>query len=132
MELAGIFEFVSEVIDILGVFTIILGIILGTFRFVKAKIEHPENERNFEFYREDLGRSLLLCLEFLVAADIIRSVAIEPTLQSVTILAIIILIRTFLSITMELEVNGRWPWQKNGNNGVSQNGSSPSNPPDQG
>jgi uncharacterized membrane protein len=54
----------------------------------------------------------LLALEFLVAADIIRSVAIKPSLESVTILAIIILIRTFLSVTMELEVNGRWPWQK--------------------
>ena len=85
---------------------------LGTFRFVKAKIKNPKDERNFESYREDLGRSLLLSLEFLVAADIIRSVAITPPLESVTILGIIILIRTFLSVTMELEVSGRWPWQK--------------------
>lgn len=112
MQLTGIFEIVSEVIDILGVAVIVFGIVTGTIRFAKAKIKHPDNERNFEFYREDLGQSLLLSLEFLVAADIIRSVAIEPTLESVTILAIIILIRTFLSTTMELEVSGHWPWQK--------------------
>ena len=112
MEINTIFEFVSEIIDVLGVSVIVLGIILGTFRFIKAKIKNPEDEHNFEFYREDLGRSLLLSLEFLVAADIIRSVAITPTLESVTILGIIIIIRTFLSVTMELEVSGRWPWQK--------------------
>ena len=112
MEINTIFEVVSELIDVLGVGVIVLGIVLGTFRFVKAKIKNPKDERNFESYREDLGRSLLLSLEFLVAADIIRSVAITPTLESVTILGIIILIRTFLSVTMELEVSGRWPWQK--------------------
>lgn len=112
MKITSIFELVSEIIDILGVTVIVWGIILGTFRFVKTKLQRPPNERGFENYRKDLGRSLLLALEFLVAADIIRSVAIKPTLQSVTILAIIILIRTFLNVTMELEVNGRWPWQK--------------------
>ena len=112
MEINTIFEVVSEMIDVLGVGVIVLGIVLGTLRFVKAKIKNPKDERNFESYREDLGRSLLLSLEFLVAADIIRSVAITPTLESVAILGIIILIRTFLSVTMELEVSGRWPWQK--------------------
>jgi len=112
MDLQPIFEIVAEFIDILGVIVIVIGIIMGTFRFAKSKINDPQNEENFEHYREDLGRSLLLCLEFLVAADIIRSVAITPTLEDVTILAIIILIRTFLSVTMELEVSGRWPWQK--------------------
>ena len=112
MEINTIFEVVSEMIDVLGVGVIVLGIALGTFRFIKAKIKRPNDSGNFEAYREDLGRSLLLSLEFLVAADIIRSVAITPTLQSVSILGIIILIRTFLSVTMELEVSGRWPWQK--------------------
>ena len=112
MEINSIFEIVSEIIDVFGVGVIVLGIVLGTFRFIKAKIKNPADTGSFESYREDLGRSLLLSLEFLVAADIIRSVAITPTLESVTILGIIILIRTFLSVTMELEVNGRWPWQK--------------------
>jgi uncharacterized membrane protein len=61
-----------------------------------------------------LGQSILLGLEFLVAADIIRTVAVSPTLESVTVLAAIILIRTFLSFSLELEITGRWPWQSKG------------------
>ncbi len=108
----SIFEIVSEVIDILGVLVIVYGIVFGTFQMFKAKLKDPLNPETYDAYREDLGRALLLCLEFLVAADIIRSVAITPSLEDVTILGIIILIRTFLSISMEMEVSGRWPWQK--------------------
>ena len=61
-----------------------------------------------------LGRAILLGLELLVAADIIKTVAVTPTLDSVVVLAIIVLIRTFLSWSLELEISGRWPWQKRG------------------
>jgi uncharacterized membrane protein len=63
-------------------------------------------------FRRFLGRSILLGLELLVAADIIRTVAVTPTLESVGVLACIVLIRTFLSWSLELEITGRWPWQK--------------------
>lgn len=63
-------------------------------------------------FRRFLGRSILLGLELLVAADIIRTVAITPTLATVGVLAAIVVIRTFLSWTLELEITGRWPWQK--------------------
>jgi uncharacterized membrane protein len=66
----------------------------------------------YEEYRRLLGRSILLGLEFLVAADIIRTVAIEPTFYNVGVLAIIVIIRTFLSFALGLEITGRWPWQK--------------------
>lgn len=112
MELQPIFEIVAEVIDILGVLVIVYGIVFGTLQMFKAKLKDPLNPETYDAYREDLGRALLLCLEFLVAADIIRSVAITPSLEDVAILGIIILIRTFLSISMEMEVSGRWPWQK--------------------
>jgi uncharacterized membrane protein len=59
-----------------------------------------------------LGRSILLGLEFLVAADIIRTVAIEPTFYNVGVLALLVIIRTFLSFALGLEITGRWPWQK--------------------
>jgi uncharacterized membrane protein len=62
-------------------------------------------------YRQQLGRSILLGLELLVAADIIRTVAVTPTLTSVAVLGGIVLIRTFLSFSLELEITGRWPWQ---------------------
>ncbi len=64
--------------------------------------------------RQVLGRGILLGLEFLVAADIIHTVAVELSFETVGVLAIIVLIRTFLSFTLELELTGRWPWQKGG------------------
>jgi uncharacterized membrane protein len=67
----------------------------------------------YEEVRLVLGRGILLGLEFLVAADIVHTVAVELTFQTVGVLAIIVLIRTFLSVTLELELTGRWPWQKN-------------------
>jgi uncharacterized membrane protein len=65
----------------------------------------------YRWFREQLGRSILLGLEFLVAADIIRTVAVTPDARSVAILAGIVLIRTFLSFSLQLEVTGYWPWQ---------------------
>ena len=66
----------------------------------------------YRTFRRQLGRAILLGLELLVAADIIRTVAITPTLESVAVLAGIVLIRTFLSWSLELEISGAWPWQK--------------------
>jgi uncharacterized membrane protein len=63
-------------------------------------------------FRRTMGRSILTGLELLVAADIIRSVAVEPTLQSVLVLGLIVLIRTFLSISLQVEIEGKWPWQR--------------------
>ncbi|MEO5589352.1 MAG: DUF1622 domain-containing protein [Gemmatimonadaceae bacterium] len=69
-------------------------------------------ERSYNDLRADLGRAILLGLEFLVAADIIGTVAIEPTFRSLGVLALIVAIRTFLSFSLELEISGRWPWQQ--------------------
>lgn len=63
-------------------------------------------------FRRTLGRSILTGLELLVAADIIRTVAVEPTLQSVLVLGLIVVIRTFLSMSLQVEIEGRWPWQR--------------------
>lgn len=66
----------------------------------------------YQTLRADLGRAILLGLELLVIADIIGTVAIEPTLQNLGVLAVIVAIRTFLSFSLELEVSGCWPWQR--------------------
>lgn len=71
----------------------------------------PREGRIADFH-SGLGRSILLGLEFLVAADIINTVAVEPTIQSLLVLAGIVLIRTFLSFSLEVEIEGRWPWQR--------------------
>jgi uncharacterized membrane protein len=64
-----------------------------------------------ESYRHQLGKALLLGLELMVAADVIRTVAFEPTLASVAILGLLVLVRTFLSWAMSVEIDGQWPWQ---------------------
>jgi uncharacterized membrane protein len=66
----------------------------------------------YQRFRQQLGQTILLGLEFLVAGDIVRTVATTPNLTSVAILAAIVLIRTFLSFSLEVEITGRWPWQK--------------------
>lgn len=68
-------------------------------------------ERHYRNLRADLGRAILLGLEFLVAADIIGTVAVEPSFRNLGVLALIVAIRTFLSFSLELEITGRWPWQ---------------------
>ena len=70
-------------------------------------------EDAYQKLRADLGRAILLGLEFLVIADIIGTVAVEPTLQNLGVLAVIVAIRTLLSFALEVEVSGRWPWQRN-------------------
>jgi uncharacterized membrane protein len=103
-------ETVGRVIDGIGVAVIALGAILAAgFTVGRLLRKTGDAYRNF---REQLGRSILLGLEFLVAADIIRTVAITPTAQSVAVLGGIVLIRTFLSFSLEVEITGRWPWQQ--------------------
>ena len=66
----------------------------------------------YRVYRQDLGRAILLGLEFLIAGDIIRTVAVAPTLQNVLVLGLIVLIRTFLSFSLQLEIEGKLPWSR--------------------
>lgn len=103
-------EAVGEVIDALGVAAIVIGIVTATIIAAwRLGTRQPEVYHQF---RRFLGRSILLGLEILVAADIIKTVAVTPTLESVAVLAAIVVIRTFLSWSLELEISGRWPWQK--------------------
>lgn len=101
-------EVVGKVVDGLGVATIVLGIAVAAVRVVLARRGRGTAGRAF---RQDIGRAILLGLEILVAADIIRTVAVEPSFTSAGVLAVIVIIRTFLSFTLELELSGRWPWQ---------------------
>lgn len=100
---------VALVIDGVGVLAIVLGLIVATGRF--AVLGRREAD-GYRLFRQDLGRGILLGLEFLVAADIIRTVAVTPTLEGVLVLGLIVLIRTFLSMALQLELEGRWPWQQ--------------------
>lgn len=99
-----------------GVGVLVIGAALALVTFVVAFFRSRRTPgvsmaAAYRSLRRDLGRAILLGLEFLVAGDIIRSVAIQPTLDSVIVLGIIVLIRTFLSWSLEVEITGRWPWQ---------------------
>ena len=110
MGFIEIVELVGKVIDGVGVAIIAVGTVVAAGVAVNQLVRRsPDVYRGF---RQRLGRSILLGLEFLVAADIIRTVAVTPNASSVAVLAGIVAIRTFLSFSLELEITGRWPWQK--------------------
>lgn len=118
MDFRGIIETVGQVVDFAGVAVMVIGALVSVplaFRGHMPRKLRAADAGDLSFYRlyrQLLGRSILLGLELLVAADIIRTVAVTPTFQSVGVLAVIVLIRTFLSFSLELEITGRWPWQK--------------------
>jgi uncharacterized membrane protein len=105
-----VIETVGKAIDAVGVAVIALGALLSAVAVVRRLRKGDDAYRAF---RQQLGRSILIGLELLVAADIIRTVAVTPDARSVAVLAGIVLIRTFLSFSLELEITGYWPWQKN-------------------
>lgn len=110
MSFEEIVEDVGKVIEAGGVAVIVVGIVWSCLRYLVASRTVPAVQR-YTACRHGVGRSILLGLEFLVAGDIIRTVAISPTYHSVGILAAIIAIRTFLSLSLEVELEGHWPWR---------------------
>ena len=104
-------ESVGKAMDLAGVGAIVLGTLVATAFFLSNVRQRTEFSAVYRDYRHGVGRAILLGLELLIAADIIRTVAVSPTFASVGVLAIIGLVRTFLSFTLELELEGRWPWQ---------------------
>jgi len=96
-------------IEVMAVGVIVLAIVVGTVRFLL----HFNNKTidAYQDFKTRLVRALLLGLEFLVAADIVRTVALQPTLKNVAILGALVLVRTFLSWSLVVEIEGRWPWQ---------------------
>lgn len=103
-------EKVGMAVDAAGVLVIVGGILAASVRAVLSPV--PQGLDRYTAYRRSLGRAILLGLELLVAGDIIRTVAVAPTLENLSVLALIVVIRTFLSFSLEMEVSGRWPWQE--------------------
>jgi uncharacterized membrane protein len=117
MDFRHIIETVGEFVDFAGAAVMVIGAIISIPLALRGHQPRKlpagaEKLTLYRSYRQLLGRSILLGLELLVAADIIRTVAVTPTFESVGVLAIIVLIRTLLSFSLELEITGRWPWQK--------------------
>jgi uncharacterized membrane protein len=113
MDFNHVIERIGEVVDAAGVAVIVVGAAIAAGGAAVGLARHETG--SYRRFRQQLGQTILLGLELLVAADIVRTVAAEPTFASVGVLGLIVLIRTFLSFSLEVELTGRWPWQqKNG------------------
>jgi len=108
-----IMDIVGTAVDGVGVLIVVGGALFATVRLVPRLRDRVDGAGNYYvFYRQDVGRAILLGLEFLIAGDLIRTVVVAPTMQNVVVLGLIVLIRTFLSLSLQLEIEGRLPWQR--------------------
>jgi len=103
---------VSACIEAAGVGVIVVGAIAASVLFVAGGLGSKGWSDAFRLYRANLGRAILLGLELLVAADIVGTVAVTPSFENLGVLALIVLIRTFLSLSLQLEIEGHWPWHR--------------------
>ncbi len=102
-------EWAALIIEVAGVSVMVLGPIFAIWRYI---FDRHEDGSNYRTFRHDLGKAILLGLEFLVAGDIIATVSTDPTMNNVLVLGLIVLIRTFLSLSLQVELEGKWPWEK--------------------
>lgn len=102
----------GKLLDAAGVVVILAGVIVSTLAIIITIFKRKGIHNTYQMYRHNLARSILIGLEFLVAGDIIRSVAGNLNIDSVVILAIIVVIRSLLGVEFEMEIEGRWPWQR--------------------
>ncbi len=110
MQFTEIISVAGYAIEAVGVLVVVIGTCIASVAFMRTARRLPEGVA-YKTFRRQLGRSIILGLEFLIAGDIIRTVVVADTLENVAILGLIILMRSFLSVTLHLEVEGRWPWQ---------------------
>jgi uncharacterized membrane protein len=111
MTFKAVVEFVGKSVDAAGVVVMIAGVLIVACGAL-SRMQRAPSTANYRQFRQGIGKAILLGLELLVAGDIIRTVAVSPTFRSAGVLAIIVAIRTFLSISLEVELEGHWPWQK--------------------
>jgi uncharacterized membrane protein len=105
-------ESIGKAVEALGIVVILLGGFVAFSFYVRAVISRSSGIGAFQELRRNLGRSILLGLEILIAGDIIQTIAISPTFTSVGVLALIVAVRTFLSFTLQLEIEGTLPWRR--------------------
>ena len=105
-------ELVSAGFQLAGIVALVCGAVLTFILYIRILSRRGDASAAYRDFRRNLGKAILLGLELLVAADIIRSVALDPTFATIGVLGMIVVIRTFLSWSLEVEINGKWPWQK--------------------
>ena len=112
MEYDNAISDVVRVVEAVGAGIMVVGG-LGAFAIFIARAAHPERRAgSYKDLRRNLGRSILLGVEVLIVADIVRTIIVDPTFESVVVLAVIVLIRIVLSFALEVEMDGQWPWNR--------------------
>ena len=104
-------DMLARALEIVGAGILVLGFIVASARCVSQSLRQGAAPA-VKYYRKSLGRVVLIGLEVLVAATIIKTITLDPTMESMSFLAIMVAVRTVLGWTMGLEMNGRWPWQR--------------------
>ena len=112
IEFTSFAQQAGKLLDAAGVIVILAGAAGSTAAVLAAAFKQRSIHNLYRMYRHNLARSILIGLEFLVAGDIIRSVAGNLSIDSVVILAVIVVIRSLLGVEFEMEIEGRWPWQR--------------------
>ena len=112
MDIKHAIELVGVGFEGAGVMALVVGTLLAFTVYVSSLLRPGNTSTAYDALRRDLGKAILIGLELLVAADIVRSVALDATFASVGVLGLIVLVRTFLSWSLEVEIEGRWPWQR--------------------
>ena len=110
-DISGFVRLAVLLLEVAGTLAILGGAVISTIAFVR-RTWGAGFELAYRPYRADLGRSILIGLELLVAGDILKTLVIAPTLDDLLVLAGLILVRTFLSVSLGVEINGHWPWQE--------------------
>ena len=103
-------DYTATIVEAIGVLTIFIGTLMALFKFIIN--QNKGISSTYSILRQSVGKSILLGLEILIAADIMATVVTDPTLKTVSILGLIVLIKTFLSLSLQIELEGKFPWQK--------------------
>ena len=111
MSFEDAMEWIARGVETVGVAILVIGGLIALGRAAAELLQHHDATVVYRRLRSFLGRSILLGLEVLVAADLIRTVAVDPSLENVAVLGLIVLIRTFLSFSLDVEIDGRLPWR---------------------
>ena len=107
-----VLDLIVHIADGIGVAVLVAGLFLAAVLSIRTWIRTGEGAKAYTVLRRTLGGAILAGLEVLVAGDLIRTVAVDPTLNNVLILGLIVLIRTFLSFSLEIEIEGTLPWKR--------------------
>lgn len=102
---------VSELIEVTAIVVIVYAVVVAFWSGLRARLGGSTDE-SLTVFKRQIARGLLIGLDLLIAADVIRTVTLEPTIENVTALGILVLVRTFLAWTLILEAENRWPWQR--------------------